>query len=436
MGVMLRRAAMAAGAAAVLLGPALALAGPAAALPANCVSNGGTTTCTYTTPGESTFAVPPGASTLHVVATGGAGTSGGGLGAVVTADISPKVSTLFVDIAGGGTGSHGNGGDAADIRTCSQSSCSLPGGTDTRLIVAGGGGGGGGGNSTQPGGNAGSVVSGICAPGVAGTPGNGASSAGKGGTCTAGGAAGTGSLFSGNPGSAGFGGSDTSGFSDSAGGGGGFYGGGSSGEDTGNRAGGGGGGGSSFAAASATNVTFALATNRPAASVTIAYTDYYLAIAQHGDITTDATSPHGATVTYTAPAVTDGDDPSPPAAVCTPPSGSVFPIGTTTVTCTATDPYAVNSPVHSSFTVTVLGAAAQLASLHQAVQGYGAYNILALTVSIAQHAVAAGNTGLACQSLTAFINDARLQLPAAKADPLIAAAKQIQAVLGCGTSRI
>jgi hypothetical protein len=157
-----------------------------------------------------------------------------------------------------------------------------------------------------------------------------------------------------------------------------------------------------------------------------------LSIAQPADITVDATGPAGATVTYPAPAVTDPNRTTPPAAVCTPPSGSTFPIGTTTVTCTATDPDAPNSPVSVSFTVTVEGAATQLASLRQAVEAYPVFNnILALSVELAQQAVAAGNTPLACRDLNAFVNDARLQLPAADAAPLITAAKRIEAVLAC-----
>jgi hypothetical protein len=73
-----------------------------------------------------------------------------------------------------------------------------------------------------------------------------------------------------------------------------------------------------------------------------------------GNITTNATSSQGATVTYTSPTATDesGDNPG-PAVNCTPASGSVFPIGTTTVTCTATDSDDSNSPVSQTFTVTV-----------------------------------------------------------------------------------
>jgi hypothetical protein len=71
-----------------------------------------------------------------------------------------------------------------------------------------------------------------------------------------------------------------------------------------------------------------------------------------GNITTNATSPQGAVVTYTPPTVVDEDNPLPPVN-CSPASGSVFPIGTTTVTCTVSDSDDSNSPVSQSFSVTV-----------------------------------------------------------------------------------
>jgi len=49
----------------------------------------------------------------------------------------------------------------------------------------------------------------------------------------------------------------------------------------------------------------------------------------------EATGPNGAVVTFTASA-TDAVSGS-PATICTPPSGSTFPVGSTTITCTATD---------------------------------------------------------------------------------------------------
>ena len=54
------------------------------------------------------------------------------------------------------------------------------------------------------------------------------------------------------------------------------------------------------------------------------------------DITIDAAGPNGAIVNYDLPEVTDDTDPNPTIS-CNPSSGSLFPIGTTTVTCTAED---------------------------------------------------------------------------------------------------
>jgi hypothetical protein len=54
-----------------------------------------------------------------------------------------------------------------------------------------------------------------------------------------------------------------------------------------------------------------------------------------GTINADATVPGGATVTYSVSATDDSG--APPTVVCNPGSGSTFPVGTTTVHCTATD---------------------------------------------------------------------------------------------------
>jgi hypothetical protein len=67
------------------------------------------------------------------------------------------------------------------------------------------------------------------------------------------------------------------------------------------------------------------------------------------DLVAEATGPDGATVTFTVTA-TDDMDPS-PVVVCQPASGSTFPLGTTTVTCTATD--ATGNQSSCSFDVTV-----------------------------------------------------------------------------------
>ena len=72
------------------------------------------------------------------------------------------------------------------------------------------------------------------------------------------------------------------------------------------------------------------------------------------NITVNATSSQGAVVTYTSPTATDesGDSPA-PSVSCTPSSGSTFPIGVTTVTCTATDSDDTPSSLSQSFSVTV-----------------------------------------------------------------------------------
>jgi hypothetical protein len=69
-----------------------------------------------------------------------------------------------------------------------------------------------------------------------------------------------------------------------------------------------------------------------------------------GAITTVAGSPAGAEVGYTA-TVVDDSDPNPTFG-CAPASGSVFPIGTSTVTCNATD--AAGNTAQAGFAVTVL----------------------------------------------------------------------------------
>ncbi len=69
--------------------------------------------------------------------------------------------------------------------------------------------------------------------------------------------------------------------------------------------------------------------------------------------TVEATSGAGAIFTYTEPTATDqeGD----PMVLCIPASGSSFPLGVTTVTCTATDLTSGSSEqVQTSFTVTVV----------------------------------------------------------------------------------
>jgi HYR domain len=86
---------------------------------------------------------------------------------------------------------------------------------------------------------------------------------------------------------------------------------------------------------------------------TVTITDHTApALTLPANITATATTPSGATVTFTATAsdLAAGTRP----VVCAPASGSTFPIGTTTVACTANDGH--GNTAQGSFTVTVVTA--------------------------------------------------------------------------------
>jgi hypothetical protein len=74
-------------------------------------------------------------------------------------------------------------------------------------------------------------------------------------------------------------------------------------------------------------------------------------IAAHADVTAEATGPNGAVVNYTSPATSDAVYGS-GTANCLPASGSQFPLGSTTVTCNATDGSG-NEAVATTFNVIV-----------------------------------------------------------------------------------
>src|SRR5215211_3974715 len=73
-------------------------------------------------------------------------------------------------------------------------------------------------------------------------------------------------------------------------------------------------------------------------------------IASHGDVSATATSANGANVSYTSPGTTDAVD-GPGTANCTPASGTPFALGSTTVTCSATDAH--GNTATSTFKVNV-----------------------------------------------------------------------------------
>jgi hypothetical protein len=158
------------------------------------------------------------------------------------------------------------------------------------------------------------------------------------------------------------------------------------------------------------------------------------------NITTNATSPQGAVVTYTLPTAVDesGDNPGPTVS-CSPASGSTFAIGTTTVKCTVNDSDDTPGSVSASFTVTVKGAAAQVSDLVNTVNGdhlsSSLQNALDNKLKDTLTAINAGQTTTACSDLTDFSGYVQSHtgkgITSSQATQLMAAARQVQAVLGC-----
>jgi hypothetical protein len=162
--------------------------------------------------------------------------------------------------------------------------------------------------------------------------------------------------------------------------------------------------------------------------------DTDLAIGTVADITTPATSPGGATVTYTPATATD-EDGAAPTVTCDPPPGSLFPMGTTTVTCSASDPDDTPSSVSSAFVVVVQGAATQLIDLAAAVTTVGPGTSLLDKISAAEQYLASGDTSDSCGTLGAFLHEVNAQsgkeISTAQAAELISDAQRIRAVLAC-----
>ncbi len=145
-----------------------------------------------------------------------------------------------------------------------------------------------------------------------------------------------------------------------------------------------------------------------------------------------ATSPEGATVVYE---VTASDNLPGAVVYCAPDSRSTFPIGTTAVSCTAID--AAGNTTHGTFTVTVLGAAEQIASLIESINDAPLPSELRRPlVRFLENALNVPARGMAaCRMLDVFVAVVRVktgrQIPVDDADRLIADASRIQNVLGC-----
>ena len=153
------------------------------------------------------------------------------------------------------------------------------------------------------------------------------------------------------------------------------------------------------------------------------------------DIVTDATGPVGAHVTYAASA-SDAVDPS-PTLVCAPASGGTFPIGTTTVTCTATD--AAGNSASGSFTVHVRSAREQIVRLIDRTLAFLGLPALRAafraSLQAAADALSANHPRAACLALDLYSAGVRLAparaFTAAEKAQLIADATRTRAVIGC-----
>jgi Tol biopolymer transport system component len=191
---------------------------------------------------------------------------------------------------------------------------------------------------------------------------------------------------------------------------------------------------------SSTNAETGLATIDldPGESVTCRYT-YTDAIAPSLTlplgVSADATGPNGAVVAY-AVSATDNLDPAPTVS-CSPLAGSLFPIGDTTVACTAAD--STGNIAIGAFRVHVRGAGEQIAALIAKTEAFvddpRVEAVLRAGLLVASQALAAGRKVLACSTLNAYSAAVRLLptwiLSASRKSQLIADAARIRAVIGC-----
>jgi hypothetical protein len=154
------------------------------------------------------------------------------------------------------------------------------------------------------------------------------------------------------------------------------------------------------------------------------------------DLTVPATGPAGATVTFPLTA-TDGLG-GPVTTVCTPASGSTFPVGTTPVTCTATDEAGNGATAGFAVTVTAVPTTSAMDRLGDAIAAARASGLVkfALTVAyrVADAQLDAGRTRPGCALLNALdvlVRASGRSIPAADAAAIRGLITQARAENGC-----
>jgi hypothetical protein len=158
-------------------------------------------------------------------------------------------------------------------------------------------------------------------------------------------------------------------------------------------------------------------------------------IACSANVVVDATSPAGATVGFSSPAAEDRC--SVRSVSCTAPSGGVFPIGTTSVQCTAND--FANHSAACSFTVQVKGPAEQAQDLIDIINGLpgvgdGIKSSLVAKLTAAITAIGSERPS-ACAMLQSLANEVQAQagkeLTTIQAAELAERIARMRAALGC-----
>ena len=151
------------------------------------------------------------------------------------------------------------------------------------------------------------------------------------------------------------------------------------------------------------------------------------------NIIANATQPGGTNVAYTATATDDQCGPA--ILTCAPASGSLFPIATTQVACSATD--GAGNTSQASFSVSVRGAPEQIVALLEKLRRmtFSASHKASLT-ALLQFLLSRPNGGpIVCETLRGFIRlieqaSAR-HVPPDLAVELVTDARRIRSVLGC-----
>ena len=152
-------------------------------------------------------------------------------------------------------------------------------------------------------------------------------------------------------------------------------------------------------------------------------------------VTVEASSPLGAAVSFAARAI---DNVGVTSFACAPASGSIFPIGPSSVLCTARD--AAGNTATATISVRVRGATDLLRDLSDRVRASGLPNGTATSLDAKLQAAIAsfarGNTNPTCNQLSAFINEVQAQsgkrnLSPAQGTDFIDSANRIRSVLGC-----